>query len=92
MPDPFTWQAIKEWIAGAPLWPCQPARSSSGSCFHHSPPKCGWSVPDDEPNLNWFNQESDSTGAEPECSDQSPDGKPEEIPLGDGRTLVLDPT
>jgi hypothetical protein len=31
-------------------------------------------------------------GAEPESYDQSPDWRPEETPLGDGRTLVLDPT
>jgi len=74
------WQAIKEWI------------------------------PDDDPDLNWFNQERDPTGAEPECFDQrvrrslldlrsfsdeggegvSPAWQPKEIPLGDGRTLVID--
>ena len=30
------------------------------------------------------------SGAEPECYDQSPVWQPKEIPLGDGRTLVLD--
>ena len=47
-------------------------------------------IPDDDPDLNWFNQERDPTGAEPECYDQSPVWQPKEIPLGDGRTLVLD--
>jgi hypothetical protein len=47
-------------------------------------------IPDDEPELNWFNQERDLTGADPECYDQSPDWRPVEIPLGDGRTLVLE--
>jgi hypothetical protein len=47
-------------------------------------------IPDDEPDLNWFNQERDPTGAGPECFDQSPNWKPQEIPLGDGRTLVLE--
>ena len=28
-------------------------------------------VTDDEPNLNWFNQERDPTGADPECFDQT---------------------
>jgi hypothetical protein len=41
-------------------------------------------IPDDEPDLNWFNQERDPTGTEPECYDQSPDWRPVEIPLGDG--------
>ena len=49
-------------------------------------------IPDNEPDLNWFNQEREPTGAESECFDQSPAWRPEEIPLGDGRTLVLDPT
>jgi len=47
-------------------------------------------IPDDDPDLNWFNQARDPTGAEPECFDQSPDWRPEEIPLGDGRTLILE--
>jgi hypothetical protein len=47
-------------------------------------------IPDDEPDLNWFNQERDPTGAEPECFDQSPNWKPQEIPLGDGLTLILE--
>jgi len=42
------------------------------------------------PDLNWFNQERDPTGAEPECFDQSPTWQPKEVSLGDGRTLVLD--
>jgi hypothetical protein len=67
-----------------------PARGSSGSCFHHSSPKCGGCVPGDDPDLNWFNQERDPTGAEPEYYDQSPVWQPKEIPLGDRRTLVLD--
>jgi hypothetical protein len=45
-------------------------------------------IPDDEPVLNRFNQERDPTGADPECFDQSPDWKPQEIPLGDGHTLI----
>jgi hypothetical protein len=47
-------------------------------------------IPDDEPDLNWFNQERGPTGAEPECFDQSPNWKPQEIPLGDGYTLILE--
>ena len=47
-------------------------------------------IPDDNPDLNWFNQERDPTGAEPECFDQSPTWQPKEVSLGDGRTLVLD--
>ena len=47
-------------------------------------------IPDDEPNLNWFNQERPPSDSEPDSFDQSPDWKPEEIPLGDGRTLILE--
>jgi hypothetical protein len=47
-------------------------------------------IPDDDPDLNWFNQERDPIGAEPECFDQSPTWRPVEIQLGDERILVLD--
>ena len=47
-------------------------------------------IPDDEPNLNWFNQERPTCDSEPDQFDQSPDWRPEEIPLGDGRTLILE--
>lgn len=33
-------------------------------------------IPDDEPDLNWLNQETDPTGAEPERFDQSRIGDP----------------
>ena len=47
-------------------------------------------IPDDEPDLNWFNQARPPSDSEPDSFDQSPDWKPEEIPLGDGRTLILE--
>jgi len=47
-------------------------------------------IPDDEPDLNWFNQPQNPSESEPDSFDQSPAWQPEEIPLGDGRTLVLD--
>ena len=47
-------------------------------------------IADDEPDLNWFNEERNTTGAEPEYFDQSPAWQPKEIPLGDGRTLILE--
>jgi hypothetical protein len=47
-------------------------------------------IPDDDPDLNWFNQERQPPGAEPESYDQSPTWQPKEIPLGDGRILLLD--
>lgn len=47
-------------------------------------------IPDDEPDLNWFNQERPPSNSEPDSFYQSPDWRPEEIPLGDGRTLVLE--
>ncbi|MEI6178695.1 MAG: hypothetical protein WCS43_17520 [Verrucomicrobiota bacterium] len=81
------WQTIKEWI------------------------------PDDEPDLNWFNQPRKPKESDPDWFDQSPQGalasrqrvsddgnpaidwfdqqvawKPPEIPLDDGRILVLEYT
>ena len=47
-------------------------------------------IPDDDPELNWFNQERQPASTELESFDQSPAWQPKEIPLGDGRTLVLD--
>ncbi|NWK56940.1 hypothetical protein HW115_15055 [Verrucomicrobiaceae bacterium N1E253] len=49
-------------------------------------------IPDDEPNLTWFNQERKPAGDDSRQYDQSLAWQPTEIPLGDGRTLVLDPT
>ncbi|PQJ27241.1 hypothetical protein BSZ32_01160 [Rubritalea profundi] len=49
-------------------------------------------IPDDEPDLNWFNQERKPVGDDSRQYDQTPAWQPKEIPLGDGRTLVLDPT
>ena len=49
-------------------------------------------IPDDEPDLNWFNQERKPVGDDSRQYDQSPAWRSTEIPLGDGRTLVLDPT
>ena len=49
-------------------------------------------IPDDDPDLNWFNQERDPPGTEGEHDpfDQSPTWQPVEVRLGDGRILVLD--
>ena len=33
-------------------------------------------IPDDNPDLNWFNQERDHAGAEPDCYDQSSTWQP----------------
>ena len=47
-------------------------------------------IPDDDPDLNWFNQERNPTGTEPESYDQSSTWHPLEVSLDDGRILVLD--
>ena len=47
-------------------------------------------IPDEDPDLNWFNQERDPTCVEVESYDQSPTWQPVEVSLGDGRILVLD--
>ena len=49
-------------------------------------------IPDDEPNLNWFNQPRKAPEPYPDWFDQSPVWKPEEIHLDDGRILVLEYT
>jgi hypothetical protein len=47
-------------------------------------------IPDDEPDLNWFNQARPSSDSEPDQFDQSPAWQPEEVSVGDGRTLILE--
>ncbi len=49
-------------------------------------------IPDDDPDLDWFNRPRNPSSPPPEDFDQRPAWQPEEIPLGDGRTLVLDVT
>jgi len=49
-------------------------------------------IPDDEPDLDWFNRPRNSSNPDPEGFDQSPTWQPEEIQLDDGRTLVLEYT
>ena len=56
---------------------------------HRGRPLKEW-IRDDDPGLNWFNHERNPSGAVPECFDQCPAGQPKEVPLGDGRILIID--
>jgi len=47
-------------------------------------------IPDEEPDLAWFNHPQDPSNPDSDGFDQSPGWKPEEIQLDDGRTLVLE--
>jgi hypothetical protein len=49
-------------------------------------------IPDDEPDLTWFNQPRKPSEPDPDWSDQSPAWQAPEVPLGDGRTLILEYT
>jgi hypothetical protein len=49
-------------------------------------------IPDDEPDLTWFNQPRKPSELDPEWFDQSPAWKAPEVPLDDGRILVLEYT
>ena len=49
-------------------------------------------IPDDEPDLDWFNRPRKPSNPDPDGFDQSPTWKPEEIQLDDGLTLVLEYT
>lgn len=49
-------------------------------------------IADNEPNLDWFIRPRRFPRAIRDDRDQRPERQPEEISLGDGRTLVLDPT
>ena len=47
-------------------------------------------IPDDEPNLNWFNRPRNPSNPDPDGFDQRQTWKPAEIHLEDGRILVLE--
>jgi hypothetical protein len=47
-------------------------------------------IPDDEPDLDWFNRPRNPSNLDPEGFDQSPTLQPEEIQLAGDRTLVLE--
>ena len=49
-------------------------------------------IPDDEPNLDWFNRLRNPSEPDPDWFDQRLIWKAPEILLDDGRTLVLDYT
>ena len=49
-------------------------------------------IPDEEPDLDWFNRPRNPNEPDPDWLDQSPAWKPEEIQLDDGRILVLEYT
>jgi hypothetical protein len=86
------WQAIKEWIADAPLWPCRLQDPPPDLVFYDAPPCCGRSIPDDEPDLDWFNRPRNPNEPASDWFDQTPTWKAPEIQLDDGRILVLEST
>ncbi len=63
------------------------------SCRLVSPPQAikEW-IPDEEPDLDWFNRPRNPNEADPDWFDQSPAWKAPEIHLEDGRILVLEYT
>ncbi len=58
-----------------------------------SPPQAikEW-IPDDEPDLDWFNRPRNPHEPDPDWFDQTQAWKAPEIPLDDGRILVLEYT
>ena len=47
-------------------------------------------IPDDEPNLDWFNRLRNPSNPDPDGLDQRHTWRAPEIQLDDGRTLVLE--
>jgi hypothetical protein len=45
-------------------------------------------IPDDEPDLDWFNRPRHPSNPDPDGIDQRPTWQPPEVQLDDGRTLV----
>jgi hypothetical protein len=61
--------------------------------WHHELPVAinEW-IPDDEPDLDWFNRPRNPSNPDPDGFDQRQTWKPAEIHLEDGRILVLEYT
>jgi hypothetical protein len=53
---------------------------------------CGDGIPDDEPDLDWFNRPRNPSNPDPEGFDQRPPWTPPEVQLDDERILVLEST
>jgi hypothetical protein len=49
-------------------------------------------IPDDEPDLDWFNRPRNPANPDPDGLDQRPSWRPREVLLEDGRILVLGDT
>jgi hypothetical protein len=49
-------------------------------------------IPDDEPDLDWFNRPRNPNEPDPDWFDQTPTWKAPKIHLNDGRILVLEYT
>jgi hypothetical protein len=47
-------------------------------------------IPDDEPDLDWFNRSRNPSNPDRDRFDQSPAWQASEVPLGDRYTLVLE--
>ena len=47
-------------------------------------------IPDDEPNLDWFNRPRNPSNPDPDGFDQRPGWQQAELRLNDGRTLVFE--
>jgi hypothetical protein len=61
--------------------------------WHYEPPVAinEW-IPDDEPDLDWFNRPRNQSNPDPDGFDQSPGWKPVEIQSDEGRIPVLEYT
>ncbi len=49
-------------------------------------------IPDDEPDLDWFNRPRNPSNSDPGDTNRRSSWPPEEVPVGDGRILILDDT
>jgi hypothetical protein len=49
-------------------------------------------IPDDEPDLDWFNRPRNPPNSDSDGIDQSPSWTPPEVQLDDERVLVLEST
>ena len=65
---------------------------STQACIRHPWQTIKEWIPDEEPDLDWFNRPRNPSNPDPDGLDQRPTWKPEEIHLDDERILVLEST
>ncbi|MDA0723411.1 MAG: hypothetical protein O3A82_05215 [Verrucomicrobia bacterium] len=83
----------RDYLGCGRVEPIARRRKTVGQCANRDIDRIaglGGGVPDDEPDLDWFNRSRNPSNPDPDGYDQRPTWKHKEIHLEDGRILVFD--